>query len=223
MSSEKHTEGGDHNKATDNDSSSKEPVNSDGVEQERDADFSALEESDDRAGNSQGKGSGQTSELKAELAELKDKYLRSLAELENYKKRALKERSDLIKYQGEKVLSDMLEIGDNLDLALKHSEADPEKLKSGVALIHKMFMDTLSRWEVRSDSALGKEFDPNKHSALSKVPVDDAKPGTVINELKKAYFYKDKLLRPAHVVVADEKPKANQSEQAKVSEEEGEG
>jgi molecular chaperone GrpE len=151
--------------------------------------------------------------LKQELAETKDKYLRALAELENYKKRALKDRSDLLRYQGEPVLYDMLAILDNLELALQNAQSDPAKIMGGVKLIHKMFVDTFSKWEVRPESALGKDFDPQTHHALSRVAVDNSKPGSVIAEPKKAYFYKDKLLRAGEAVVAAERPKEEPKEE----------
>ena len=143
----------------------------------------------------------------AGLAEMKDKYLRALADLENYKKRAIKERSELLKYQGEKVLIDVIEVVDDFDRAFEHAEGnevDPKEFRSGIELIHKSLVDILKRWEVEARSALGKEFDPNFQSAISRVPANDAKPGTVVSELKKAYFYKDKLIRVGEVVVAAE-------------------
>lgn len=189
----------------------------------RDADFSTLEgekaaetNSSDQASHagqasgaqstesaaSSGSGDSEVARLRAEIEEHKDRYLRALAELENYKKRSLKERSEMLKYQGERIIFDLLEVADNLELAKSHSGADAEKIRAGLDLIHKLFVDVLGKWEIRSSSAMGKEFDPTQHQAISKVTVDDTKPGTVINELKKAYFYKDKLLRPADVVVA---------------------
>ena len=140
--------------------------------------------------------------LKTELQDLKDRHLRTLADFENYKKRALKERSEILKYQGERILVDIVEVLDNLDLALKYKDTEPDKLRSGLEMVHKQFVDTLGRWEVRAESMVGKEFDPNRSEALSKVPVDDAKPGTVLSEFKTTYIYKDKLLRPGSVVVA---------------------
>lgn len=140
--------------------------------------------------------------LEAEVAEAKDKYLRALAEIENYKKRVQRERSELLKYQGEALLLDILPAVDNFELALQHKDADADKLRAGIELIHKMLVDGLQKWGVRPESALGKPFNPQIHSALSRVAVDDAPPGTVVNELRKAYFYKDKLLRPAEVVVS---------------------
>ena len=125
-----------------------------------------------------------------------------LADFDNFKKRTLKERSDLIKYQGEKVFVDIVEVLDDLERAIEFSGADPEKLKSGLELIRKNFVERLGKWEVRSESAIGADFDPTKHAAISQIASEGAKVGAVIGELKKAYFYKDKLLRPAEVVVA---------------------
>ncbi len=178
------------------------------AEKARDADFSALDkDSADAAASGEDKGSNrQVDKLKAELEDTKDRLLRSLAEFDNFRKRAIKERSELLKYQGEAVFQDLLDILDNLELALKHADADPANLRQGVALIHKLFLDCLKKWDLKAESAVGLDFDPSKHNAISRVEVKDAnvKSGTVVNELKKAYYYKDKLLRPAEVVVAGE-------------------
>src|SRR5262249_35030137 len=133
-----------------------------------------------------------------------------------------RERSDLIKYQGEGILRDLLDVVDNLELALQHTEADPQKLKDGVALIHKMFLEILGRWEVRADTGMGKGFDPSKHSAISRVPTDHMPAGTIVNELKKAYFYKDKLLRPGEVVVSAEREEQESEREAGEEESMGE-
>lgn len=182
-----------------------------------DVDLSTL---DDHGSDSEADGSDRTkpveqtasdeeiSNLKAECQDFRNKYLLALADFENYKKRAIKERAELLKYQGEQVFVDMLAIVDNLDLALQHAEADPAQLKSGVEMIHKMFLEVLAKWDVRGESGLGSPFDPVRHHALSRLEVDTAAPGVILNELKKAYFYKDKLLRPAEVVVAAPKSEA---------------
>ena len=141
--------------------------------------------------------------LRRERDELRDQVLRRRAEFENYKKRALKDRADLLKYQGERIFVDLLDIVDNFDLAMQHTGAD-EKFRQGVEMIHRMFQDLLGRWEVRGESAIGKPFDPLKSEAISKIPAPaGTAAGTVVNELKRAYFYKDKLLRVGNVVVAD--------------------
>jgi molecular chaperone GrpE len=109
-----------------------------------------------------------------------------------------------MKYQGERLVVELLEVLDNLELALNHTGADHEKLKEGLEMVHKMFVDRLARWEIRGESGMGTPFDPHKHSAISKVPGSDAEPGTIVGELKKPYFYKDKLIRVGEVVVATE-------------------
>lgn len=140
-----------------------------------------------------------------ELADYKDKYMRALADAENIRKRATKERSELLKYQGEKLVIDLLDVVDNLERAVATPGSDFSRFLEGVEMIQRRFVDILGKWEIRGVSGIGQNFDPEKHAAISKVPVDDAVPGTIINELKKAYFYKDKLLRPAEVVVVAER------------------
>ena len=149
-------------------------------------------------------GPSEVEELHKELAETKDRYVRLMADFENFKKRALKEQSELLKYQGERLVTDLLEVLDNLELALAHSSAEYEKLKAGLEMVYKMFVERLGKWEIRGESSMGKEFDPHKHAAISRVPGNSAKPGTVVGELKKPYFYKDKLIRVGEVVVAAE-------------------
>jgi molecular chaperone GrpE len=144
------------------------------------------------------------SALAKEVAETRERYVRLMADFENFKKRALKEQSELLKYQGERVIIDLLDVLDNLELALGHSSADADKLKTGLEMIQKMFVERLGKWEVRGESGIGAPFDPQRHAAISRVPSADTKPGTILGELKKAYFYKDKLIRPGEVVVASE-------------------
>jgi molecular chaperone GrpE len=142
--------------------------------------------------------------LARELAEAKDRYLRLMADFENFKKRALKEQSELLKYQGERLVIDILEVVDNLELALAHSSAEYDKLKAGLDMVYKMFIERLAKWEIRGESSVGGEFDPHRHAAISRVPGGASKPGTIVGELKKPYFYKDKLIRVGEVVVASE-------------------
>ena len=141
---------------------------------------------------------------KKELADLQQNYLRSLADLENFKKRAMKERSDLLKYQGERVITDLLEVMDNLDLAVSQEETSLEDLRTGLILIHKKFEEILNKWGVVSNSTLGKPFDPQIQEALSMVADPANSPNTVIQEIRKAYSYKDKLIRPGQVIVSKE-------------------
>lgn len=183
--------------------------------EDRDADFSQLEgaQADIDAvadgGGAESHGSKETIQaidpsgdpgLRQELDQTREKYLRAIAELDNVRKRYQRERSELLKYQGERVFVDLLEVVDNFERALESQEG--ENFRQGIELIYQMLTTTLQKWEVKAQPAKGEPFDPNRHSAISRVPVEDAEPGTVVEELKKAYFYKDKLIRPAEVVVA---------------------
>lgn len=140
--------------------------------------------------------------LRAELAETKERYIRLMADFENFKKRALKEQSELLKYQGERVVVDLLEVLDNLELAIAHSSAEHDKLKAGLEMTQKLFVEKLARWDIKGESGVGKAFDPQKHQAISRVASKDGKAGTIVGELRKAYHYKDKLIRVGEVVVA---------------------
>jgi molecular chaperone GrpE len=132
-----------------------------------------------------------------------DKYLRAVAELENFKRRAQKERSDLLKYNGENLARDLLEVLDNLERAIIASESSSgEEFVSGVKMICEQFLQIFDRHGIRSETALGGQFDPAKHEALASVPTEEKEPNSVIDEYRKAYFFKDRLLRPGQVVVA---------------------
>lgn len=169
-------------------------------------------------------GSEELSRIVAELRELADqnydKYIRAVADLENTKKRFVKERSDLIRYAGDGLAKDLLEVVDNLERALKQATPDiKEEFLAGLRMIHQSFVGVLDRHSIRGESAMGVRFDPLKHEALASVPTADVPAGTVLEEFKKAYFFKDKLLRAAQVVVATEVP-SEQSEEAKAPSEE---
>jgi molecular chaperone GrpE len=149
-------------------------------------------------------------ELRGEAKENYDKYLRAVAELENFKKRFAKERSEILKYAGENLARDLLDVIDNLERAIKNSDQDKEsQLYIGVKLILDSFTGILERHSIKSESALGAMFDPSKQEALASVPTAEKEPGTVLDEYRKAYFFKDKVLRHAQVVVAALAPAEN--------------
>lgn len=140
-------------------------------------------------------------ELRAEVEQYRDKYLRSLAEIDNIRKRATKERADLLKYQGESIFVDMVGVLDSFEFALASPGEDLEQFKKGVTLIQKQFVDALAKWNVVGRATVGDKFDPTIQNALSEVPLEGGVPGTVANELKRPYFYKDRLIRHGEVVV----------------------
>ena len=151
--------------------------------------------------------------LKAELdkktkeaQEFNDKYLRTYAELENFKKRAIKEKSDWIKYANEDLLKEFLTVQDNLSRAKDHGNSSTELSQwlEGVSLTIKQFEDILARYGVKPMKALGTPFDPSVHQAMSQMESDKDE-GIVIDEFQKGYYLHDRVLRPALVVVAKKK------------------
>lgn len=178
--------------------------NSEGVQGSMTEEGATVEDINTESSSSESADSAEVARLKTELADAKDRYLRTLADFENLKKRSAKERSELLRYQGENIIVDLLEVLDGLERALDHAQADPGQVREGVRLLQKQFVDTLGKWEIKPESAIGKPFDPHKQRALGKVRVESLEPGTVATELKKAYFYRDKLIRIAEVLVNDE-------------------
>lgn len=146
----------------------------------------------------------QLGEIKREAAENYDKYLRSVAELDNYRKRAARERADYIKYANENILRDLLPILDNMERAREHASGGGEiaPFLEGLDLIQAQFRDILSRYGVEVIEALGREFDPNFHEAVMQVPGDAETDNKVVEEFARGYLLNGRLLRPAKVSVA---------------------
>jgi len=147
-------------------------------------------------------------QTKSEVAEWQDRFLRKAAEFENYRKRAEKEKTDSMTLAKSYVLLEFLPVVDACERALTsigESKADSGSLQQyqqGVELLYKQLLDTFGRAGIVPIEAEGKPFDPHLHEALSREETDDLKEGTVIRELRRGYLFKDKLLRPAQVVVA---------------------
>ena len=139
-----------------------------------------------------------------EAALWKDKYLHLLADLENIKKRLTRTAAQDVESEKEKLLRDVLPVADGLDLALLHvsSDEDNRDVLQGVELIRKLLIKFLIQYEVKPIEAWGKPFDPNLHEAIGMVQHSRAAPNSVVRVEQKGYLYRDKLLRPAQVVVA---------------------
>ena len=135
-----------------------------------------------------------------------EKFLRAYAELENYKKRVEKDRTDNLKYANEGVIRDLLPFLDNLQRALEHGSPNeddsPEALSEGVELTLKELMRVLEKYGLTPIESVGKPFDPNLHEAMMQVESKDHDPQTAVEECEKRYLIKDRLLRPARVSVA---------------------
>jgi molecular chaperone GrpE len=143
-----------------------------------------------------------------------DRYLRQAAELENFKKRTLRERDEAIRFANEYVIKDLLPVIDNLERAIVHVKGGDggKPLVEGVEMVLKGFFDVLSRHGVVQVSAVGQPFDPVKHEAMAQMESDKHLPNTVMEEHHKGYLLHDRLLRPALVSIAkapDTKEKKN--------------
>jgi len=134
-----------------------------------------------------------------------ERCLRLAADLENYKKRAAREREEVLKFGIEKLLKDLLPVVDGLDRALAAAAAD-DPLREGVKLVRATLEQTLGRHGVTGFSAMGAKFDPAQHEALLQVPTRDQPPGTVVLEHARGFKLNDRLVRPAMVGVAVEPP-----------------
>ena len=136
----------------------------------------------------------------------KNDYLYLKAEFENYKKQAIKERSQLLKYGTEHLVRELLDVLDNFDRALNVEvrEDNLDSYKQGIELTAAELMGLLNRFGVTVIEPLGEAFDPQVHEALSSEETDKVPPGHISQVYKKAYKLHDKVIRPAQVVVAKE-------------------
>jgi len=139
------------------------------------------------------------------LKETHERYVRSAADFENFKKRATKDREDTVKYGTERILKEFLLVSDNLERALA-SGGDAAALQTGLKLVLKGFADTLGKFGVTSFSAVGQPFDPTRHEALMQAESAEVPAGSVVSEMVKGYMLHERLLRPAAVVVSRGKP-----------------
>lgn len=133
-----------------------------------------------------------------------DKYLRAVAELDNYKKRAEKEKADSIAFANEKLLEEILPAFDNFERALAHAngEDNVESLRKGIELTASQMSAVFRKFGLQEVKAEGEKFDPAVHHAISEEERDDLEPGTVVKEFQKGYTLKGRLLRPAMVAVS---------------------
>jgi molecular chaperone GrpE len=140
------------------------------------------------------------------LAEMQDKYIRLSAEFDNYRKRTLREKMDLLRYSGEDLLLKIIPLMDDFDRALLHLDtaSDSTSLKNGIDLIYIKFSDFLKQNGVKEIDSLNTNFNVDLHEAVAKVQVEDNdKKGKVVEVLQKGYYIQDKVLRFAKVVVGE--------------------
>jgi len=162
--------------------------------------------------------------LRSQLEESGDRLIRLQADFENFRKRAAREREETLHFGAQNLVKDLLSVVDNLDRALEHVRqsdgGDLEGLLQGVELVRRELMGVFEKHHVTAVEALGETFDPSVHEAIAQAPDAEVQPNTVIDVLQKGYQLRNRLVRPARVVVA-KAPDA--SEQARESGESGPG
>lgn len=140
--------------------------------------------------------------LTDQLIEQKDKYIRLLAEFENYKKRVTREKSDWLQIASKDTMTALLPVLDDFDRARKNAESNDQEFPEGIQLIYHKLYATLHARGLKPMDSSGKEFDPEWHEAITEIPVqDDALRGKVIDTVETGYLLNDRIIRYAKVVV----------------------
>lgn len=144
--------------------------------------------------------------LETELAASKDRVLRLQADFDNFRRRTLKEREDLLNYGHENLVKDLLTTVDNLERAIEHAQQNQdgnlEGLLQGVELVFRELLGTLAKHGVSRIEAQGRPFDPEFHEAIAQEPTDEKPANTVLKVFQTGYALRNRVLRPARVVVA---------------------
>lgn len=142
--------------------------------------------------------------VKEDLENMNNQYIRLAADFDNYRKRQAQERESLLKYGAEETLRKMIEVVDNFDRAKQSVDStdDVNQLKETFDVIHKQFMDSLSKMGLEPIETEGQKFDPNLHEAVMQTPTEEYPEETIIKELQKGYKLADKVIRASLVDVA---------------------
>jgi molecular chaperone GrpE len=145
--------------------------------------------------------------LAAKETEAKDNYdrfVRAVADLDNFKKRTQRERAETLRFAQEPLIRDLLPVVDNLERAVTHAQSgdNGQPLVEGVGLVLRSLLDLLEKHGVARIDARGERFDPNRHEALARVERADEEPNRVVDQYQPGYLLHDRLLRPAQVTVS---------------------
>lgn len=158
------------------------------------------------SGSNLAKTKKQLEESQLNLAEMQDKYLRLSAEFDNYRRRTLKEKMELTKTGGERVILNLLPIIDNLERAMIsiREAKDSDALKEGLELIYGKFQEFLAQNGVKEVEAVNADFDTDLHEAITKIPAPKPElKGKVVDVIERGYFLHDKVVRFAKVVIGE--------------------
>lgn len=146
---------------------------------------------------------GDVERLTQELSEMKDRYLRTVAEMDNMRKRLEREKADFIKFSNESILKDMIPVLDSLDKAIPAESPNPAVAGylEGVLMVRKQFLQMLNKHGLEAVESVEKPFDPNVHQAIQRIESSDVTAETVAAEYAKGYLLNGRLIRPAMVSV----------------------
>ena len=184
-----------------------------GGEKREAADAEAVDEAgDEEAADAE----SELNKARAEAAENYDRYLRAAAELDNFRKRTLKMRSETREETVRDLLLQVAPLLDNMRRALSQETEDAAAVKQGVELIVNQFQSILKGYGLEEIEARGEPFDPNLHEAMMEVADNEHPPGTVLEEMEKGYILRDKVVLPARVVVSkagDAQPQDGEGEE----------
>jgi molecular chaperone GrpE len=141
--------------------------------------------------------------LREEIVQLNDKYLRQVAEFDNFKRRNAKERIELIHTAGRDVITDLLDVLDDSERAQKQMEAteDVKQIKEGIQLVFNKLRNSLTAKGLKPMEVVNKDFNPDIHEAITEVEAGEEMKGKVVAEIQKGYYLNDKIIRFAKVVV----------------------
>jgi molecular chaperone GrpE len=197
-----------HEKATKEEAPQNESLTSEAENMsasEQDGSANVTEETKQEASETQAT-SNKEEELTKQVQELQDKYIRLMAEFDNFRKRSLKERTELIKSAGEDILVNILPIMDDFErgLTLMDQSPDIESVKQGVLLIYNKFKEFLTQRGIKEIEAIKLNFNVDLHEAITKIPApDESLKGKVVDVLQKGYYLGDKVIRYSKVVVGE--------------------
>lgn len=186
-------------KMTDKNRKGQEPENEAGIDINSDESMSGSSHLSDPLEND-----SELDKVRAELEEAKDKYVRKVAEFENFKRRNAKERVEMIQTAGKEVISDMLDVLDDCDRAQKQIETstDVQSIKEGVLLVFNKLRNKLHSKGLKPMETINTEFNPDLHEAITEIPAPTPEmAGKVLDEVMKGYYINDKIIRHAKVVV----------------------
>jgi len=142
--------------------------------------------------------------LQQQIQDLQDKNLRLQAELDNFRKRTLKETEQMRKYQALNLLRDLLPVVDNLHRAVAAAESSEQisDLVTGVQMVSNQLLDVLGRYHAKPINAVGQPFDPNLHEAIQQLPDPNIPANAVSQEIEQGYLLHDRVIRPSKVIVS---------------------